>query len=247
MNRGITVKVLSRVDIEEIAERVLNEYRKLPEIKDRELYRIDPDVLLTRVLNLNIEYAHLSSDESILGLTSFDEVDVLVYDETDEEYILCLDGKTVVIEMSLQTDISKLGRCNFTKTHEGAHQVFKIMFPKEYGVVTTSERLHFYKTETDNLKPIQDWEEWQANTLASALLLPKDLVQKGMFLFGFGDKISCVNRFYYQDVYKRFSMLSEYLGVSKKALAIRMKYLGLLDREQLDNPTALLDVYGGIS
>ena len=100
-NRRITVKVLSRVDIEEIAERILNEYRKLPEIKNRELYRIDTDVLLTRVLNLNIEYAHLSSDESILGLTSFDEVDMLVYDETDEEYILCLDGKTVVIEISL--------------------------------------------------------------------------------------------------------------------------------------------------
>lgn len=82
-NGGITVKVLSRVNMEEIAERILSEYRKLPEIKDRELYRIDPDVLLTRVLNLNIEYAHLSSDESILGLTSFDEVDVLVYGETD--------------------------------------------------------------------------------------------------------------------------------------------------------------------
>ena len=36
-NRRITVKVLSRVDIEEIAERILNEYRKLPEIKNREL------------------------------------------------------------------------------------------------------------------------------------------------------------------------------------------------------------------
>lgn len=241
------MKMLSKNNIEEIAERILNEYKKLPEIKGKEIYRIDPDVLLTKVLKLNIEYAHLSPNESILGLTSFDEVDVLVYDETDEEYFIYLDGRTVVVESSLQTDISKLGRCNFTKAHEGAHQIFYMMFPKEYGGATTSDTMHFYKTETNNLKPIQDWEEWQANALASALLLPKDLVQKGMFLFRLGEKISCVNRLYFQDIYKRFSMLSEYLGVSKKALAIRMKYLGLLDREQLDNPTALLDIYGGIS
>ena len=210
------MKILSRANIEEIAERILSEYRKLPEINDRELYMIDTDVLLTRVLNLNIEYVHLSSDESILGLTSFDEVDVLVYDEMDEEYVLCLDGKTVVVESSLQTDISKLGRCNFTKAHEGAHQIFKMMFPKEYGVVTTSERLHFYKTETDNLKPIQDWEEWQANTLASALLLPKDLVQKGMFLFGLGNKISSVNRFIIKMYINDFQCYRNTLEYQKK-------------------------------
>lgn len=239
------LKVLSRKAIEEIATDILTEYRKLPEIQGRELYNIDTDILLTRVLGLNIEYAHLSPDESVLGLTSFDEISVLVYDDSDTEYLLCLDGKTVAVEKELLSDIRKRGRCNFTKAHEGAHQAFKMIFPKDYGVVTTSDPLHFYKKNTDNLKPIQDWEEWQANTLASALLLPNDLVKKGMFYFGLGDKISFVNRYYNQDIYNRFSMLADYLGVSKKALAIRMKYLGLLGREYLDNPTALLDVCGG--
>ena len=70
------MKRLTRNYIEGIAERVLTAYRNLPEIKGTQLYRIDPEILLTKVLGLNIEYAHLSLDRSILGLTSFGEVEV---------------------------------------------------------------------------------------------------------------------------------------------------------------------------
>ena len=62
---------LSRNDIEQIAERILIQYRKLPEVQKNKLYRIEPELLLTKVLGLNIEYQHLSIDGSILGLTSF--------------------------------------------------------------------------------------------------------------------------------------------------------------------------------
>ena len=55
---------LSRKDLENIAERVLVSYRKLPEVQKKKMYRIDPELLLTRVLGLNIEYHHLSVDGS---------------------------------------------------------------------------------------------------------------------------------------------------------------------------------------
>ena len=118
------MKRLTRAYIEGIADRILKAYMNLPEIKGNDIYRIDPELLLTRVLGLKIEYAHLSLDGTVLGMTSFGEVEVEVYDEADEEYYLCLDGKTVVVDQELLVDTTKKGRKNFTTLHEGAHQAF---------------------------------------------------------------------------------------------------------------------------
>ena len=68
------MKRLTRNYIEGMANSILKDYYALPEFMGKEIYRVEPDILLQRVLNLNIEYAHLSSDESVLGLTSFDEM-----------------------------------------------------------------------------------------------------------------------------------------------------------------------------
>ena len=236
------MKRLTRVYIEGIADRILKAYMNLPEIKGAEIYRIDPELLLTRVLGLKIEYAHLSLDGTVLGMTSFGEVEVEVYDEADGEYFLCLDGKTVVIDRGLIADTTKKGRCNFTTLHEGAHQAFNMLFPKEYGVGAKAAELHFYTANSECKKPISDWEEWQANTLAGALLLPEDLVKKGMFLFGLSDKIKILNKIYSRETYDKFAALADFLGSSKKALAIRMKQLKLLEQDYLDNPFSMLEV-----
>lgn len=36
-----------------------------------------------------------------------------------------------------------------------------------------------YKVSSENSGRIKDWEEWQANALASATLLPANLISKG--------------------------------------------------------------------
>ena len=231
------MKRLSRFDIEAIAEKIVNKYKSLPEISGTTLYRIDPELLLTKVLGLNIEYAHLSFDGSVLGLTSFGEVDVEIYDDADESSFLCLDGKTVVVEKDLVEDSRQRGRCNFTIMHEGSHQIFKMLFPKEYAGVEN----HYYTPHAERKKPITDWEEWQANELAAAILLPKELILQGMHLFNLGTKITCLSKLFNQDVFERFSALADFLGSSKTALAIRMKHLNLLDKEYLENPYDMLD------
>jgi len=236
------LKRLTRNYIESIADRVLTAYRNLPEFKGTQLYRIDPEILLTKVLGLNIEYAHLSLDGTILGLTSFGEVEVEVFDEADMDTFLCLDGKTVVVEKELQLDTKMRGRRNFTMMHECGHQVFKMLFPTEYGAGNKARAVHFYTANSEKKKPIQDWEEWQANTLASAILLPEDLIRQGMFLFGLGERIEYLNKIYRKEVYDRFAALADFLGSSKQALAIRMKRLGLLEHEQLDNPYSMIEV-----
>ena len=122
---GTEVKRLSRMDIEAIAEKYTRKYMELAEVQKRTVYRIDPELFLTKVLGLNIGYVHLSYDDSLLGLTSFEEVEVNVLTGGDEEVSILLDGKTILVEADLQYDDKLRGRKNFTLMHEGSHQIFK--------------------------------------------------------------------------------------------------------------------------
>lgn len=236
------MKCLSRQDIEAIATRVVNAYSRLPELQGKPIYRIDPELLLKRVLGLNIEYLHLSRDNSILGVTSVSEMGVEVFENDDTEAFYYLDGKTVLVERDLRDDETQRGRCNFTIAHEGSHQIFKMLYPREYGGNPNAPKLHFYRPNSEKNKPITDWEEWQANALGSAILLQRDFISQGMYMFGLGEKIETLNKVFYSEVYNRFKDLACFLGVSKTALAIRLKQFGLLENDYLDNPYRLIEV-----
>lgn len=54
------MKRLSRNDIEAIAEKYVKAYLELPENKSVQVYRIEPEIMLEKVLGLNVEYMHLS-------------------------------------------------------------------------------------------------------------------------------------------------------------------------------------------
>ena len=86
------MKHLSRLDIEAIAEKYITAYMELPEVQDMQIYRIEPELFLERVLGLKIDYAHLSYDGSLLGMTSFVEVMVDVMTADFEEEHILLDG-----------------------------------------------------------------------------------------------------------------------------------------------------------
>lgn len=228
------MKHLSRFDIEAIADKYVQAYMALPDVRNTQIYRIDPELLLEKVLGLNVEYQHLSYDGSILGMTSFTEMGVQVFEDDDNEAFFFLDGKTVLVEKDLNFDSKLKGRKNFTLMHEGSHQIFKMLFPNDYGVTQKSAGVHYYKANSERNKPISDWEEWQANTLGAAILLPENLIKQGMYLFSLGEKIECLNKIYYPSVYKRFDALADFLGCSKKALAIRMKQLHTVLHQILD-------------
>ena len=58
------MKHLSRFDIEAIADKYVQAYMALPDVRNTQIYRIE--LLLEKVLGLNVEYQHLSYDGSIL-------------------------------------------------------------------------------------------------------------------------------------------------------------------------------------
>lgn len=150
------MKHLSRFDIEAIADKYVQAYMALPDVRNTQIYRIDPELLLEKVLGLNVEYQHLSYDGSILGMTSFTEMGVQVFEDDDNEAFFFLDGKTVLVEKDLNFDSKLKGRKNFTLMHEGSHQIFKMLFPNDYGVTQKSAGVHYYKANSERNKLISD-------------------------------------------------------------------------------------------
>lgn len=234
---------LSRNDLEGIGERVIRAYMNLPEVKEQgQVYSVVPEILATSLLGLKIDYRHLSTDASILGLTAYckTEIELPCLEGPGEQYLL--DGKTILIESDLAGEGENTGRRNFTITHEISHQVLKMLFPTDYGAKPHEKPIHFCKANSVRNRPITDWEEWQSNALSSVILLPRQLVEQAMFLFGIEGQIRILNRLFYRKDYDRFVGMTELLGCSKTALAIRMKQLGYLGKDYLDNPYRLLDV-----
>ena len=161
------MKQLKRTDIEQIGNRIFNAYRKLPCVSSHgHISRVDPDVVLNCILGVDIQYHHLSEDGLTYGMTSTGELGVSLCD-MDELFIL--DGKTVLIEKNMLKNPKMAGRCNFTKCHEASHHIFKMLYPNDYGSENdgTPTKVYFSRERTYSPDQPRDWEEWQADTLAS--------------------------------------------------------------------------------
>lgn len=230
---------LSRNDIEQIGNRVNRAYLKLPALRGQEIKFIEPERLASEVCGLSLKRFHLSKDDSILGLTSFGEADVEVTDDEGGTVFYHLDGKTILVESNLAEREDQRGRYHFTIMHEVAHQVLKMLFPGEYA--SAYYRIHYCLAYRHRGSGV-DWEEWQADNLASVLLLPADLVIRTTFAVGLEAGIKVLNRVFFPREYEKFTVMAEQLGASKQALAIRMKQLGLLGRDYLKDPYALVDI-----
>lgn len=202
---------------------------------------IQPDLLVCGMLGLSVDHHTLSRNGKILGLTSCGMVDVRIFDNPEIQEYYHLDGKTVLIDSRLQAENTNKGRYNFTLTHEGCHQIYRMLFPKEYMPGISRRKVHYCTTSSSSR--VGDWEEWRTNTLASAILMPMDMVLNNMATFGLGNGLKMLNRVFAPTEYKKFEQMADYMGVSKQALAIRLKHLALLDFDYLQDPYALVDVY----
>ena len=235
------MKQLKRTDIEQIGNRIFNAYRKLPCVSNHgHISRVDPDVVLNCILGVDIQYHHLSEDGLTYGMTSTGELGVSLCD-MDELFIL--DGKTVLIEKNMLKNPKMAGRCNFTKCHEASHHIFKKLYPNEDGSENdgTPTKVYFSRERMYSPHQPRDWEEWQADTLASYILMPEDLIRQGMFWLDMGEQINILNKKFSPYMYEKFCMLADMLGASRSALAYRMEKLGLIKENHLSNPYIVFD------
>ena len=225
----MSAPILSRADIEQIAERIVAIYTEAYVPEKHLFYRVIPEEL-AEVLGLEVDYQILSLDGTILGVTAPDEQYVSVYDNK-QECCYYLDGNTILIDTRLCASSKTIGRKNYTLAHEIAHQVLYKAFPDAYS--SANRIMCDYRRNPNTRKKVTNWIEWQADALAAALLLPKDAILDGMFLTGLGEHIGTLSRKYTPNKYDNFCYLATTLGVSQSALAYRMEQLGLLDRNLL--------------
>lgn len=224
--------MLSYKNIERIANETLEDYL------GAELNRFKPiniKGLVTEYLGLSLRYRTLSENGHILGLTTFEDVDVEIWDYKFPNFVFFKKG-TVLIDWSL-TDKKMVGRHNFTLSHEGAHQLLAKLYP-EIDLLYTAAKVKSYR----ELRTNADWQEWQADNLASALLMPQPLLEHAAHTFFNRGHIEELHPIINRELYEKFKDMSLFLGVSKRALAIRMKKIGLLGNFHFDYPTAFMDI-----
>ena len=118
----------------------------------------------------------------------------------------------------------------FTLAHECAHQ---ILFQLESEEVKASCEMR-YSARTAytprELKTREDWNEWQANVLGAAILLPQKEVDLAMRRFSETPLKNYEGRFSYHD-HLTLCLFCRTFGVSKTTASIRLRQLGyMVDR-----------------
>ena len=219
---------LSRRELEQIAQPVVEQYKQYCVPQHHLCYNVDP-TRLAEQLGYKVEYSYLTQDGSILGQTASVPLWTVVINTTLGETCYYLDGKTILVEKRLLCNPQAKGCRNFTIAHEVAHLILNQRYPAMY----ETKCRHFCFHRKMVKKKVHDWCEWQADTLAVALLLPPDAIEESMFMFGLGSKMKVLSKKYSQFRYEQFCEMARFLGASKTTLAYRMEQLGLLDRNCL--------------
>ena len=231
-------KYLSRADLERIAGAVADRYYGLFPQDGILPVPVDPQKLAEMVFGLEVSYLPLSKDGSVLGMACFQDVEVRVNCGNGSVERLYFTGKSILIDETL-LDECNTGRRNFTLAHEIAHHTLVRLYPEEYRSLLNLRTHTLYRLRARK----RDWGEWQADTMAAAILMPASVLRKCMTAFGLGEHLDILSSVCRVKEYDHFCDIASYLGVSKKALAIRMKQLGLLGEDYLENPYGPLDVW----
>lgn len=233
------VPILSKIEIEQIAERCLLDFCPEALITPQP---IDEDRFLTEYLGLTQDFQYLSHCGLYLGMMIFEDSDkIIVYNEEENkaDYISAKKG-TVIIDSTLLEE-NQEHRYRFTAIHEGAHWILhKHKFCKTIGQPSLFElyNVRNFQCRANNIeckfKPLQYWNdddtmEWQANYFTSALLMPKNMIFKVCNDKETIDEIK-FRCFGYDEFYNEFLIMkiSETFKISKKAVEIRLMNLNII-------------------
>lgn len=228
--------ILSRIQLEEIAAAVTDDFNcfffGIPPVMEREDILPAPiDQLAREYLGLEVVFAPLSTDGSICGLTAY--ADTKFTAEKDGlTYSFPLKKNQVVLDQSFiqPGQVKKLcGKRRFTLAHECAHQ---ILFQLESDEIKSRWKDAYATRKAYSLRDLkskEDWNEWQANVLGAALLMPCREIELAMWKFAeervlqnYGGRFSFLDE-------RALALLCQAFGVSRTAIIIRLRELGYLE------------------
>lgn len=232
--------VLSRMAIEQIATDVLKEYA--PQNLEHPI-PLDTRDMMENYLGLIVKHAYIGSFNSgILGLIVMsDTAEIPSLDEMFKPMILQECFGTVLISKTLLGN-ENLPRKRYTEMHEASH--FLLHQPyythRAQAAAHRESRQPGYVAcramETDHWKEQKtetEWLEYQADTLAAALLMPyrifidyaRSAIRKAGIRCGYLTASPYTNTFQARNA---ISDISEAFQVSGRAVQIRLKHTGLI-------------------
>lgn len=230
---------LSYQDIEKIADTVIKDFNadffgNTAQAKEPRPTPIEQ--LAIGYLALTVKAERLCSDGSICGITAYSdtELETRIYG-----YPVKMPVKRSEVFLDIcffqPGNIQRLcGKRRFTLAHECAHQLLYYMEPDN--IKAHCHRMYADKRSytAKELKTREDWNEWQANALGAALLMPRRDVALLVEPILRGSKITV--RF--DKCTEWEASIIQYVGaffhVSPVAAKIRLERLGYLEDRSLD-------------
>ena len=194
--------------LECIARNVLMQYKD--SYLNQEPQAVPLERIIEGVFGLNIDYMRLTIAGDELGRMIYDDGYTTRFNTEKDGYeIVKVTAGTILIEALLLKEPKQYGRYRFTLAHELAHWVLHKKLYAGTGIAAAT-----YKVDDCHADSV----EWQANYLAKAILMPVGQVKRGFYglkIQGEADE-------------KIISRLADIFEVSKQAMEIRVRELGLV-------------------
>ena len=241
--------ILSHRDIEEIAAAITRDFNYSffgaeAEIQQRRPLPTPIDQMASEYLKLEVTFAKLSADGSIMGLTAYTDTAYEI-EEDGERYILPLRRNQIVLDSSFiqPGNVRRLcGKRRFTLAHECAHQILFQLEEDEskadHAGKYSERKVHTPRT----LKTHEDWNEWRANALGAALLMPQAEVDRAMWYLNRGRPLVSYGDCFFDGARDCMDAFCSTFGVSKSAASIRLEQLGYLQKRDVAEYQHPLDV-----
>lgn len=171
------IPIISKEQLDTVAEDILQKY--YPSILETPMY-LDP-LNLANILGLKVQNCTITDDGSIFGRCFFETTDTTLFDlKSGEYYTQTVSAKTILVDTAA-TFLSNVGAINNTIVHECVHW---ILHRKSFALAKLYDRsLSNISCEVkggisgQNSESI-NWMEWQANSLAPKLQMPKEMFLK---------------------------------------------------------------------
>lgn len=227
--------ILSRKQIDDIGMEIVKDFNADALVNPQ---AIDIDLLAQDYLGVEQDFAYLSHCGIYLGMTVFNDTDKIpVYNpQTNQAEYISAKANTIIIDNSLLAS-NQEHRYRFTMGHEVGHQFLHkeyfsyMLYQEDICNVIESESYPMIQCRVDTKKFEQnrdkvwtdtDWMEWQANSLASSILMPEPAVNlvAEYFTSIIGNRILLKHILIYK--------IASIFNVSTEAAMIRLKKLGYI-------------------
>ena len=180
-------EILNKKQIEERAIDFLEKYSPSSLVTPA---KVDLELILEE-MGLTIDYQKMDLDNTILGLTAFNNGMLNVYSDDDTLYPINVAKGTIIINKNLASYERLQGRFQYTLGHETGHWVlhqklfyidenqqtlFDDMDNVEKNLICSKRDERFLLRKS--FKTDLDWIEWQADYFSSCVIMPREILKK---------------------------------------------------------------------